>query len=218
MSSNASLVFSTAFFPPPRLLPPGPEGLLLLEAQEHYSKGSCRNRCYIAGPQGAQLLSVPLAQGKNQQCPIREVQIDNSEAWQRQHWKSLRAAYGKSPFFIHYADSLQPLFQQRYRFLFDLNEALAQTLYRLLGLVELPYQYTEVYQHQLPDNCLDAREHRGKPPLLLDIHYAQVFEDRTGFLPDLSVLDLLFCTGPEAATLLRAAWRNVLIKTNSYEN
>jgi hypothetical protein len=215
MNCEASVVFSTAYFPPPSLLPLGLDGDVRLEAMEHYSKGSCRNRCYLAGPQGAMILSVPLERGKNQQCPIRDVRIDTSSDWQRQHWKSIRSAYGKSPFFIHYADALEPLFQQRFRFLFDWNEACTKKLLQLMGRGITSYLYTEQYQKNLPETWIDAREQRGKARLSLSLRYAQVFEERTGFLPDLSTLDLLFCTGPEAASHLRNAWAQISTETTT---
>ena len=87
---------------------------IYLEQHENYSKGSYRNRCHIAGAQGLQRLSIPLEGGKHQQQPIREVRISNDESWQSQHWTSIKSAYGKSPFFEHYADVFLPFYKKEY--------------------------------------------------------------------------------------------------------
>ncbi len=97
-----------------------------LEACEHYQKGSLRNRAYIAGPNGLQLLSIPLLKGKHQQTPIREVRTANHEPWQRQHWRSIKTAYGNAPYFEHYADELAAYYEKPIQFLFDFNKDLIE--------------------------------------------------------------------------------------------
>ncbi len=174
-----------------------------IEQHEHYRKGSFRNRCLLATANGVLALSIPLLKGKHQQAPIRNVAIDNRTDWQVQHWRSIKTAYGNSPFFDYYAEELQTLYQQPYTYLFDFCFAAQKLVLQLLSFpsaVELTTTYATT-----PTQCLDFR-HQLLPKnyshyqdsYYTPLSYPQVFEDRQGFLPNLSILDLLFCTGPEA--------------------
>ena len=181
---------------------------ILLDGAEHYQKGSYRNRCRIAGPQGVQRLSIPLTKGKNERMPIREVRVSTHTDWQRQHWRSLQAAYGKSPFFEHYADELARYFETPTVFLWDWNEGLLRRLAGWLGL-EVSIKETVQWHVQpaptLHDlrNSIHPKAHRRLPdPRFSPVAYGQVFQDRHGFLPNLSALDLLCCCGPEARLIL----------------
>ena len=182
--------------------------VVYIEQQENYQKGSYRNRCHIAGANGILRLSVPLRQGKNEQQAIRELEIAYKEAWQARHWASIRSAYGSAPFFEYYAGRLQPHFEQQTIHLFDYSLALLRTLIELLQL-DCELRLTEEYVQEPPEGCIDLRntihpkKHRRKP----DAHfqpapYPQVFLEKHGFLPNLSILDLLFCTGPQAGLIL----------------
>lgn len=164
-----------------------------LEACENFQKGSYRNRCHIAGPNGLQRLSIPLQKGKHQQTPIREVRIAYNEPWQQVHWRSIRTAYGNAPFFEYYAADLEPFYQKHYAFLFDFNLELLYFLFQKLGWTG-ETRFTEAYG---PSAFRDAVSPGGTPPpdWFTPAPYAQVFTERHGFLADLSVVDLLFCCG-----------------------
>ena len=175
-----------------------------IEQQEHYSKGSFRNRCHIATANGVLALSIPLLKGKHQQAPIREVAIDNRANWQQQHWRSIKTAYGNSPFFEYYAPGLAQLYQQPFTHLFDFCWAAQELLLQFLNfspnlVLTSAYQTVpaaevlDFRQQLLPKNYSTYQDKYYHP-----LPYPQVFEDRQGFLPNLSILDLLFCTGPEA--------------------
>lgn len=170
-----------------------------LEQQEHYVKGTYRNRCHIASVSGVQRLTIPLRKGKNQQQPIREVRIAYDEPWQKQHWRSIGSAYGNSPFFEHYEDMLRPFFtDNKYELLWDWNYDLLLLTMSILK-IKTEVRLTEKYAVQ-PDEIMDFRSNFNPKKLSNDIdyqplRYAQVFEDRLGFLPDMSVLDLIFCAG-----------------------
>ncbi|MCB0571031.1 MAG: WbqC family protein [Phaeodactylibacter sp.] len=179
-----------------------------IEQQEHYQKGSYRNRCHIVGANGPLRLSVPLQQGKNEQQQIRDVRIAYKEPWRQQHWQSIRSAYGSAPYFDHYADRLSPFFTSRYDTLFELSWALLQAICGMIPL-SVGLLLTETYIAEAPGGIIGLRDtihpkaHRGKPdPHFLPAFYPQVFEEKHGFLPNLSILDLLFCTGPQAAIIL----------------
>jgi len=170
-----------------------------LEQHEHYVKGSYRNRCYIAAVNGAQRLTIPLRKGKNQQQPIREVRIAYDEPWQIQHWRAICSAYGNSPFFEHYAALFEPYFlAKKYELLWDWNYDLLKLSLKILKL-KTPIVLTEKYEEQT-EHLLDFRheftpKHTAPYAAYAPVKYPQVFEDRLGFLPDLSILDLIFCAG-----------------------
>jgi hypothetical protein len=164
---------------------------------------SFRNRCLIAGAQGIVSLSVPLLKGRNQQLPLNEVRISDAEKWQSRHFKSIRSAYNRSPFFDFYQDELAALYHRPFERLADWN------IYCLEWVKEkLPWQtgirYTDSAVPYLSNGFTDWRNlvlpknyTEWKP-----VKYRQVFEERTGFFPNLSILDLLFNCGPRSFELL----------------
>lgn len=184
---------------------------LKIERYEHYQKVTYRNRCYVAGPNGRILLSVPLERGKNQRTPMKEVRICNGERWQALHWKTLESAYRRSPWFEYFEDELAPCFGRRYHFLLDWNLEMFDRINRLLDL-DITYELTDSFRLTYEEPGLtDARDRilpgawrqedtAGDYPV-----YTQVFGERTGFLPNLSILDLLFCEGKNAKEILEAA-------------
>jgi hypothetical protein len=176
--------------------------VIYLEAHEHYQKRSYRNRAHIVGANGLQRLSIPLRKGKNQQQPIQDVQLTYHESWPKQHWQSIISAYGNAPFFPYYADELAPVFTQAYDKLWDFNLDLLRLLFRLLQW-DTPLLFTDEYHREYPADVYDLRNQikPGQTTALNSAHfpaYPQVFTERHGFLPNLSILDLLFCQGPQA--------------------
>ncbi len=184
------------------------EESICLEAAEHYQKGSLRNRCYIAGPNGMQRLSIPLVKGKHQQTPIREVRIAYEEPWQRQHWRTIQTAYGNAPFFEHYADSLCSFYERQWTFLFDFNLELLDLLLKKklgwTGSFEFQTEYIPAGAWQQGADLRDksSADPQELPKWYIPKRYPQVFEERTGFLPNLSILDLLFCCGKTGREVL----------------
>ncbi len=117
---------------------------IILEAQENYQKGSYRNRCHIIGANGLQRLSIPLASGKNNQLNIQEVQISDQQDWARQHWQSIRSAYGNAPFYFYYADQLEAEIRASGRTLWEYNLRLLKVIFALLQW-EKPLHFTEKF-------------------------------------------------------------------------
>ena len=182
------------------------ESYIYIDLYETYRKMSFRNRCLIAGAEGIISLSIPLEDGRNQQLPLNEVLISGSEKWQQRHFRSLHSAYSRSPFFEYYRDELEVIFKQPYRRLADWN---LYCLDWLSSKIKWPAEirYTETAVPYQKTGTLDLRDltvpknYQQKYPL----RYRQVFEERTGFFPNLSILDLLFNAGPAVGELLMQA-------------
>jgi hypothetical protein len=173
---------------------------------EHYQKMSFRNRCVVAGGNGPILLSVPLEDGRNQRRPAKEVRIANKNAWQDQHWKTIQSCYNRSPWFEFYKDDLEELYRKRFEFLVDWNLACWHWVTGKLS-VFIKTTCTENYREKVEGTgCLDWRNRLLPKSIHTDfpdpVRYRQVFEDRIGFIPHLSILDLLFCEGARSVEVL----------------
>ncbi|MGL4907838.1 MAG: WbqC family protein [Bacteroidales bacterium] len=204
----SSIYLSTAYFPPIQYFAKmlGAEQVFV-EAHEHFIKQTYRSRCQIATANGALALTVPVQKKSGVKMPIREVRIDYTEQWQRQHWRSLVAAYQNSPFFEYYADELLPFFEQKETFLFDLNQKLIIFLNELLNIAP-PLYLTQAYDKCLASNVdfrtlISPKQNLQSDTNFTPANYYQCFVDRKGFLPNLSILDLLFNEGNEARSILR---------------
>ena len=162
-----------------------------IEACENYVKQTSRNRCEIATANGKQILTVPVSVNVN----VKDVLISEHGNWRHQHWEALKSAYGMSPFFDYYQDDIRPFLdkqtfeENRWEHLFDYNLAIIHKMLDLIG-VEKEVRLTEKFRG------VDKFSDSTKP-------YYQTFQRRYGFIPGLSILDLLFNEGPEAILYLR---------------
>ncbi|WP_240155239.1 WbqC family protein [Chitinophaga sp. Cy-1792] len=177
---------------------------LLIEKFEHYQKVSYRNRCYLAGPNGRMILSVPLTKGKNQRTVMKDVRISNEEKWQSLHWKTLVSAYRRSPWFEYYEPELEALYEKPFEYLLDWNMACMEWANNKLGLSQT-ITFTDGYEKTV--SGVDDMRDKLVPGIVPEDSpvYTQVFEDRTGFLRGMSILDLLFCEGKQAAEIISQA-------------
>jgi len=170
------------------------------EMEDNYQKQTYRNRCYICTDQGKHMLTIPIQHvgGNHGRQKFKHVKIDNTYSWQRQHWRTLETAYRTSPFFEFYEDEFLELFQNQYDYLLDFNLKTIQTLCAVLQL-PIPKTHTNTYQTELPkDTYIDARFliNAKKEKIEIQEPYNQVFAQKHGFIPNTSVLDLLFNEGP----------------------
>lgn len=173
------------------------------EVDDHFQKQTHRNRTYIYSPNGKQLLYVPIQHVKiGTHQKTKDVKIDYSENWQKQHFKSLEAAYRSSPFFEYFEDELIPLFEKKQPYLLDLNLEFFEVINNCLG-TSIQYEKTKEYFHHAKE-VIDARPLvNGKKDIFKNKPYTQVFEDRCGFLENLSIIDLLCSEGRYALEYLK---------------
>jgi len=181
--------------------------VVLFDAAEHFQKMTFRNKYHIAGANNSNKLSVPLVNGRNQRVPMQEVRIHNEERWQVQHWRTIVSVYRRTPYFEHYENSLQLLFEKQFTSLVDFNKATIQWAKTQLKL-QFEEQEANTFIKSYPPDIVDIRF--PKPEQISFPHYYQVFEERIGFLPDLSILDLLFSEGPRSKNYLTRASESLL--------
>lgn len=175
-----------------------------LEACENYIKQSYRNRCYIKSSQKTEALIVPVCRG-NSKVKIREIKIDYDQLWVKNHWRSIQTAYGKSPFFEHYEDLFRQVYEKKHSYLYDLNLDLLTLCLKLLEN-EVTLSLTDEYEKFPLSPVNDFREvihpknSYKNNGFLEPCIYNQVFGNN--FAANMSIIDLLFCEGPNARHIL----------------
>lgn len=180
---------------------------ILLEHQEHFVKQSYRSRCHIYGANGLLKLAIPIIHS-GERTPIKEIKISYTNNWQKIHWKSIESAYRCSPYFEYYESDFSHFFlEKKYEYLITLNTELLQLLLKILKLNSIQITSTQEY-YKTVNNSADYRSIISpKIPFeqnkLYEIKpYMQVFENKHGFIPNLSIIDLVFNEGPNAINLL----------------
>ena len=163
-----------------------------------FSKMSFKNRTIIATAQGVLSLSIPVVGGRDQKSPIKDVKIDYQSNWQKQHFRSIVANYKRAPFFEYYENDLENLLNKESVYLVDYllltNEWVKKQLKASWVIVE--------NESPIVNRQYDSWMPKNYDQIPNPISYQQVFEDKTGFLPNLSILDLLFCCGGRQANFL----------------
>ena len=171
------------------------------EVDDNFQKQTNRNRMYLYSPNGLQMLNVPIKHAKQLHQKTKDILIENAFDWQKQHFKSLEAAYRSSPFFEYFEDNLAPIFSKEYKFLLDLNFDSIDFVLRSLRL-DCKYLKTEEYFHQVLQTDFRYLADGKKDKSQFDV-YPQVFQEKVGFLSNLSVLDVLFNEGKFALEYLQ---------------
>lgn len=169
---------------------------ITFEIEDNFQKQTNRNRTYIYSPNGIQLLNIPIKHSKTAHQKTKDIQIEPDFDWQKQHFKSLEAAYRSSPFFEYFEDDIYPIFEKKHRFLMDLNFEIFELLTKCLR-IKLDYNTTSEYFQEIDaSTTLDLRFlANGKKDKSVFETYPQVFDDKHGFINNLSILDLLFNEG-----------------------
>jgi len=176
--------------------------LVTFEVEDNFQKQTNRNRMYIYSPNGLQLLNIPIKHSKEARQKIKDVKLETAFDWQKQHFKSLEAAYRTSPFFEYFEDAIRPIYEKQHTYLMDLNMETMAIVSRCLGL-EFEYDETAEYFHEVSDKKDFRPLINGKKDTSVFEPYTQVFGDKHGYLNNLSILDLLFNEGRYALDYLR---------------
>lgn len=181
----------------------------ILEVDENYQKQSYRNRTTILTCHGANSLTIPVKKALH--TPIQTVEIDYSQNWHKQHWKSIQSAYGKSPYFEHYAHRFEEIYKKEHLFLFDLNRDFLHLCLTIIG-ISFPLLNTTSFQKEVTPSVIDFRNliHPKKSFLFQENgtykSYIQLFGD--SYIDNLSILDLIFCEGPNSLSILKSNKEN----------
>lgn len=201
---QSTIYFSTAYLPPVSYYAALVKAdKVFLEYHENYTKQSYRNRCHIAAANGLMALSIPVEKPRKEKILTRDIRISEHGDWQTQHWRSISSAYNSSPFFEYYQDDFQPFFENKWDFLWDYNLELLNLTFKLLD-ISPEINFTSEFLTNL-DNGTDLRDniHPKKECIIECEEYFQVFENKFSFIPDLSIIDLLFNMGNEAVLILQ---------------
>ncbi|MFN3839160.1 MAG: WbqC family protein [Cyclobacteriaceae bacterium] len=183
---------------------------IILEKHEHYTKQTYRNRCHILGANRVEKLIIPLT-SKNNHSLITDLRIDYSQKWLNNHWRSIESAYRNAPYYEHYADAFHNVFFRKYPLLYDLNYHLLEVCLKLLNRGVVIREST-VFEKLPANDVVDLRnrispKHTGYEKYMQPVIYTQVFSN--SFVPNLSIIDLLFCTGPDAGAVIEAACKRL---------
>ena len=181
---------------------------IFIEQYEHFVKASYRNRCYIVTPNGLLLLSVPILHGRNKRRAAKDVMISYEHKWQKNHWDSIATAYRRSPYFEYYEDEFYPFYHTKKKYLLDFYEKQFNWIAEQLQF-DLNIKRTEAFEYTPNEDTEDLRSAIHPNPKKDRITksmtlptYHQVFEEKIGFFPNVSIIDLLFAEGPNASTVL----------------
>ncbi len=195
------MLLSTAYLPPVEYFQKiiSVENFLI-EKNEYFVKQTYRNRCAIFGANGVQTLSIPLI-NEHAKTLITEKRISYKENWQKLHWRSITSAYANSPYFIYYSDELKVFYERKYDFLFEYNTELLKVLLKLTKM-EAEIKFAVTFEKHVENDFRNTIIPKNKIEETNFKPYTQVFSDRHGFKPNLSIIDLLFNIGPEAGEFL----------------
>jgi WbqC-like protein family len=172
-----------------------------IDVNNIFQKQTVRNRCFILSPNGIQCLSVPVIHASGVKQALKEIKISYAEPWQKIHWRAIKTAYGRSPYFEFIYEELEAIYRKQYEYLFELNIALLSFLLKKMKSKVVLCDLTNKIQ---TENMLSLAEAKSNIPItkITFLPYNQVFQNKFGFTPNLSALDLLFNTGNRATDLL----------------
>jgi len=207
MTDYNTCLLSTAYWPPIQYFTKiVSHSKVLIEQFETFPKQSYRNRCALYGPNCIQTLQVPILKGDTHNQKTKDIRIAYQMPWQKNHFNTIRSLYKSSPFFDYYADDILPFYERRFDFLLDYNHAILEVCLKWLKMPDNTI-LTDNYV-QTPD-CPDYRNtihpkqsHQSADPNFVPQPYTQVFDERFGFIPNLSIIDLVMNCGPDSKNVL----------------
>lgn len=201
-------ILSISYFPPTEYFAFLIFGDAVLECHERYQKQSYRNRTTIVSSIGRYDLSVPTIHDSKMSL-IKDVRIDYSTPWQRTHWRSIETSYNSSSYFLYYKDFIKPFFEKKTEFLYDYNLQIINAIFKILQINVLVTQTTHFIPYTDEDLRLKIQPKERKKadyPFVNPQSYHQVFDDKFGFIPNVSILDLIFNLGPESIEYLKNSY------------
>lgn len=200
---KGKILVSTAYLPPVEYFSLiSHSDQIYIEREENYIKQSYRNRCYILSSHGRQLLSVPVYLGSQHKTPLKEIRIDYSKRWQQVHLRALTASYSSSPYFQFYFEIIEKIISRKIDFLIDLNTELTQSFLEILRMKSKLIFTTDFEPAGSGDNDYRYNLSPKKQSQFSGKEYIQVFNNESRFVQGLSIVDLIFNMGPEAAGYL----------------
>ena len=210
MKQKDPFILSTAYFGPVQYFCRiASENPVIIEQYDHYSKQTYRNRCEIMGANGKLVLSIPVKKLPQKKTWVKDIRIDYDTNWQKIHLRGIISSYKSSPFFEFYFDDLEWVFQKRTRFLIDLNQDILKILIDYLGInKKIILSEKFINSASKPDlrDLISPKKDIKKDPYFKPVSYTQVFSTRHGFIENLSILDLIFNTGPESINILKKSF------------
>ena len=175
---------------------------ITFETEDNFQKQTYRNRCYIYGANGKQSLNIPVKHPSSEgRKKTKDTRVENNFPWQSQHLKSLQSAYRTSPYFEFYVDDLMPIFTKKYAYLIDVN---IDTFLFLTDALQISSSYSKTTVYEVLPKEKDFRNlviAKNGTSISID-NYTQMFDEKHGFLNNLSMLDLLFMEGPNSISFL----------------
>lgn len=203
-----NLLLTTAYFPPISYFSAITQATqVTIEQYENFGKQSYRNRCNIMAANGVLSLTVPVVKA-NSKTLTKDLKITYATPWQKLHFKGIESAYKNSPYYEYYIDDIEPFFRKQEAFLLDLNQGILNALLKMLGIgkeILLTTDYVPAGTPGYTDlrDAIHPKKGQGAENMGFPVRpYRQVFCDRTPFVPDLSILDMLFCCGPATKEML----------------
>jgi len=175
---------------------------IIFEIEDNFQKQTYRNRCYIYGANGKLALNIPVKHKTTEgRKKTKDTLVENDFPWQQQHYKSLQSAYRSSPFFEFFEEDLLKIFNKKYTFLQDLN---IDTHLFVTDALQMEQDFAKTTSYELAPNNTDYRGLAiAKKGIEIKMDsYIQMFDDKYGFIPNLSILDLLFMEGPNTISFL----------------
>lgn len=179
----------------------------LIEQWETYPKQSYRNRMMIYGVNGIQSLQIPVVKGSFKNILLKDIEISYDSSWQKNHIKSIESAYRSTPFYEYYIDDILPFYEKKFKYLLDFNNDILKECFSILDL-KPNISMTDDFDLKPDSDNFRNSIHPKATNIITDIsfkpiEYIQGFEQRHGFIPNLSILDLIFNCGPESGSILK---------------
>ena len=184
------------------------QGGCTIDIHSHYVKQTYTNRCTIITANGRQDLTIPIIKPK-EKTPIKDIRISTHDNWQQLHWRTIQSAYNSTPFFEYFCDDYAPFYEKKWDFLLDFNLNIQQKTLELLNFHKIEFTLSESYIEQANFITKDLREMINPKKFDVSLYndlttpYYQNFNQKFGFIPNLSIIDLLFNMGNEARIYLK---------------